>query len=259
MYWSRPLVSTLFALAGILVAALPLPAAAESRMALIIGNREYRHLPAVRTAVNDAQAIGAMLGRAGFAVTSVSNLTLADMRAQVSKFAAAFAASGPDTVALLFFVGQGLQSENENYLVPVDAEIKAPADVNLMSLPVRDLLSTLEPAKGRMLIIMLDAPRSNRFPPRVAAGTVFTPAAAPAGTIVTFSTAPGAGVVESTGRNSIYVTALLEAMKEPGLAIERGLKAVRTRVNALTGGRQVPWESSSITRSFSFFPAPTAR
>src|SRR5262249_7161090 len=146
MYFSRPLVSTLVALAGILVAALPLPAAAESRIALIIGNREYRHLPAVRTALNDAQAIGAMLARAGFAVTSVSNLTLAEMRAQVSKFSAAFAASGPDTVALLFFVGQGLQSEGENYLVPVDANITTPSDVNLMSVPVKDLLSALEPA-----------------------------------------------------------------------------------------------------------------
>jgi len=259
MYCSRPLVSTLFALAGILVAALPLPAAAESRIALIIGNREYRHLPPVRTAANDAQAVGAMLARAGFSVTSASNLTLAEMRTRVSQFSAAFAASGPDTVALLFFVGQGLQLEGENYLVPVDAQIKTPSDVNLMSLPVKDLLSELEPAKGRMLIIMLDAPRSYRFPPRKDAGSVFTPAAAPAGTIVTFSTAPGAGVVESTGRNSIYVTALLEAMKEPGLGIERGLKIVRTRVNALTGGRQVPWESSSITRTFSFFPAPTAR
>jgi uncharacterized caspase-like protein len=260
MYSSRPFVSTLFALAGILVAALPLPAAAESRIALIIGNREYRHLPAVRTAINDAQAIGAMLARAGFAVTSASNLTLAEMRARVSQFSAEFAASGPDTVALLFFAGQGLQSEGDNHLVPVDAQIKAPSDVNLMALPVKDLLSALQPAKGRMLIIMLDAPRSYPFPPpRRDAGSVFTIAAAPGGTVVTFSTAPGAGLVESKGRNSIYVTALLETMKEPRLAIERGLKIVRTRVNALTGGRQVPWESSSITRTFSFFPAPTAR
>ena len=255
----RPLVSTLFALAGILVAALPLPAAAESRMALVIGNREYRDLPAVRTALDDARAIGAMLARAGFAVTSASNLTLAEMRARVSQFSAAFAASGPDTVALLFFAGQGLQAEGDNYLVPVEAQIKAPSDVSLTALPVRDLMSALEPKRGRMLIIMLDAPRSQRFPARAEADSVFTTAAAPAGTIVTFSTGPGAGLVESTGQNSIYVTALLEAMKEPGLSIEQGLKIVRTRVNALTGGRQVPWESSSITRTFSFFPPPTAR
>ena len=64
MCYPRPLVSTLFALAGILVTALPLPAAAETRMALIFGNRDYRHLPPVKTAINDAQAMATMLKRA---------------------------------------------------------------------------------------------------------------------------------------------------------------------------------------------------
>ena len=53
------------------------PAQAEKRVALVLGNDQYPNLPAdqqLRKAVNDARAIGLTLGRLGFEVISGENL-----------------------------------------------------------------------------------------------------------------------------------------------------------------------------------------
>ena len=170
------------------------------------------------------------------------------------QFAAAVAASGPDTVALVFFAGHGLQMEGENYLLPVDARQDKPSDVSAQALALKDLLSALEPSQRRMLIVMLDASRENPFSRLSPIGKGLAIVDAPMASFVAYATAPGQGLAESNGPHSFYTTAILEAMKEPGLQIEQVFKKVRVRVNALSGGRQVPWESSSITRNFSFFP-----
>ena len=157
-------------LAGLMCLATPeFAAAAETRMALVIGNSTYQHLPARKTAVDDAKAIGTMLSSAGFAVTSASNVTDAEMRRHVREFAAAVAASGPDTVALVFFAGHGLQVEERDYLLPVDAREKTARDARALEVPaLENLESILASSQRRMLIVMIDASRSNPFRPRSA-------------------------------------------------------------------------------------------
>src|SRR3989442_10489455 len=48
---------------------------------------------------------------------------------------------------------------------------------------------------------------------------------------------------------------LLQAMLTPGLSIEQVFKQVRYGVVAETGGKQMPWESSSLLGDFAFVPA----
>ena len=230
--------------------------AAESRMALVIGNSAYQHLPALKTPVQDARAIGGLLSRAGFAVTSAANLTIPDMRERLRQFSAAFAASGPDTVALVFYAGHGMQVEHAYYLLPVDARLRERRDLRTQTLPFRDLMSALPVALNRIPIIILDTARSNPFAPQDRVRGVVE---APVGTIVAFATSPGQELIESKGANSLYTTALLEVMKEPGLGIELVFKKVRLRVLELSARRQTPSETSSLRRNFSFFPARPAR
>ena len=77
-------------------------------------------------------------------------------------------------------------------------------------------MSALPVALNRIPIIILDTARSNPFasPQDRVRGVV----EAPVGTIVAFATSPGEELIESKGANSFYTTALLEVMKEPGLA-----------------------------------------
>jgi hypothetical protein len=110
-----------------------------------------------------------------------------------------------------------------------------------------------------MRIVMLDACRNNPFPAlSQTAGhglaIVDTKAGAP-GSFISYSTSPGSEAEDGTGADSPYTTALLSVAKEPNLPIEEAFKRVRVAVSQATDGRQIPWESSSLTADFKFFPA----
>jgi uncharacterized caspase-like protein len=235
------------------------PASAESRVALVIGQSAYRAVPALPNAENDGKRMTELLTNAGFDVTAAPDQSQNEMRQTISDFAAKVAASGSDTVALVFYAGHGLQIDGENYLVPVDVDPKREADIPLQAVRLNDLLNTLGSLPTRMRIIMLDACRNNPFPAlNQTAGhglaIVDTKAGAP-GSFISYSTSPGSEAEDGNGADSPYTTALLSVAKEPNLPIEEAFKRVRVAVNQATDGRQIPWESSSLTADFKFFPA----
>jgi hypothetical protein len=197
-----------------------------------------------------------LLTDSGFEVTTASDLSQKEFNQKVGDFTAAIAARGPDTVALVFYAGHGLQIDGENYLVPVDVDPKREADIPLQAVRLNDVLNTLNSVPTRMRILLLDACRNNPFPAlNQTAGhglaLVDTKTGAP-GTFLSYSTSPGAEAEDGQGGDSPYTAALLTAARTPGLPIEQAFKQVRVAVNKATGGRQTPWESSSLTEDFKF-------
>ncbi|MGJ4893074.1 caspase family protein [Bradyrhizobium sp. HKCCYLRH3099] len=244
-------------LAGGLLAGLASAASAEtSRLALVIGQSSYRAVTPLPNPANDAKAMAKLLGDSGFEVTTAADLSQRDLNREVGDFAAKIAAKGPDTVALVFYAGHGLQIDGENYLVPVDVDPRREADIPLQAVRLNDVLNTLNSVPSRMRILMLDACRNNPFPSiNQNAGRglalVDTKTGAP-GTFLSYSTSPGAEAEDGNGANSPYTTALLQAAREPGVPIEQAFKRVRVAVNKATEGRQTPWDSSSLTEDFRF-------
>lgn len=233
--------------------------AAESRLALVIGQSAYRAVTPLPNPANDAKAMAQMLGDSGFEVLTASDLSQTEMREKVGEFAAKIAEKGPDTVALIFYAGHGVQVDGENFLIPVDLDPKREADIPLQAVRLNDILNTLTAVPSRMRIVLLDACRNNPFPAiNKTAGhglaIVDAKIGAP-GTFLSFSTSPGAEAEDGTGANSPYTTALVSVGREPGLPIEEAFKRVRLAVNKTTNGRQTPWDSSSLTDDFRFFPA----
>jgi uncharacterized caspase-like protein len=222
-------------------------AAAENRMALVIGQSAYRAVTPLPNPANDAKAMTQLLTDAGFDVVTASDLSQNELREKVSDFASRIAAKGPDTVALVFYAGHGIQIDGENFLVPVDVDPKREADVPLQSVRLNDLLNTLTSVPSKMRIVLLDACRNNPFPEiskTAGRGLAIVDAKFGAvGTFLSFSTSPGAEAEDGSGANSPYTTALLATAREPGLSIEDAFKRVRVSVNTTTGGRQTPWES----------------
>ncbi len=234
-------------------------ARAENRLALVIGESAYRTVTPLPNPANDARAMSDFLNDAGFEVTTADDLTRDEMNQKVGDFASAIAAKGPDTVALVFYAGHGLQIDGENYLVPVDVDPKREADIPLQAVRLNDVLNTLNSVPTRMRILLLDACRNNPFPAiNQTAGhglaMVDTRSGAP-GTFLSYSTSPGAEAEDGNGADSPYTTALLSAAREPGVPIEEAFKRVRVAVNKATDGRQTPWDSSSLTDDFRFVPA----
>lgn len=255
--WCRPL-GMLLGLTALLL--WPVCASAENRIALVIGNSAYKTVTALPNPANDAKAMTGLLTAAGFEVVSRPDLTQADMRRALRDFAADVAAKGPDTVALVFFAGHGLQIEGENYLVPIDARIERESDVAIEAVRLADVMSALASTPSRTRIVILDACRNNPFSSIVkTTGRGLAIVDAPSGSIVSYATAPGMEALDGAGDNSPFTAALVNVAKEPNLPIEQALKRIRLDVHKATEGRQTPWESSSLTSDFSFFGASSAK
>jgi Caspase domain len=235
-------------------------ALAENRVALVIGQSAYRTVPPLPNPANDAKVMAELLGSAGFEVTTASDVSQSEMRKAIGDFADTLTAKGPDTVALIYYAGHGLQVDGENFLLPVDVSALHEADIPLQGVRLNDLLNALGSVPSKIRIIMLDACRDNPFPAlekEVGRGLALVDTkAGAAGTFISFSTSPGAVAEDGSGVNSPYTSALLIAARERGLTLEQALKRVRLAVNKSTDGRQTPWDSSSLTTDFYFFPGP---
>ena len=151
-----------------------------------------------------------------------------------------------------------MQVDGENFLLPVDVSVLHETDVPLQGVRLNDLLNSLALIPSKTRIVMLDACRDNPFPElekSIGHGLALVETkAGSAGSFISFSTSPGSVAEDGAGADSPYTTALLAAAREPGLTIEEALKRVRVSVNQATDGRQTPWDSSSLTTDFYFFP-----
>jgi uncharacterized caspase-like protein len=230
-------------------------ALAENRVALVIGNSAYQAVTPLPNPANDAKAMTRFLSSAGFQVLQAPNLTQADMRKTLSNFASIVAEKGPDTIAVVFYAGHGLQVDGENYLVPVDARIGREADVPLQATRLGDVMNALASVRTKASFLFMDACRNNPFSEiNKTSGRGLAIVDAPNGTLVSYATAPGTEALDGDGENSPYTSALITIGQEPGLPIEQALKRVRVAVSDATNRQQFPWESSSLTGEFSFFP-----
>ncbi|MCK1321739.1 caspase family protein [Bradyrhizobium sp. 156] len=225
----------------------------EQRVALVIGNSNYQNAPQLANPDNDAESMAKFLNSAGFEVVAATDLTQNDMLRVVQDFSAKVSARGPNTVAMVYYAGHGVQLAGENYLVPVDAKVSSQTELVNNSVRLVDVMSTLETIPSRMRIVILDACRNNPFPNVNDAGRGLAIVDAPNGSIVGYSTAPGAEAQDGTGGHSPYTQAFLNVAREPNVPIEQLFKRVRLEVNQTTSGAQIPWESSSLTSDFTFF------
>ena len=198
---------------GLLLAAAGFAAAAaEKRVALVIGNAAYEHASRLANPVNDAADIGAALGRLGFAVTKLENAGKSAFERGLQTFARAAATS---EIALVFYAGHGIEIDQRNFLIPVDARLASDRDVEFEAVPL-DLVSRAVDSARELRLIVLDACRDNPFAAAMkrsgATRSIGRGLARvePAGeTLVAYAAKGGSVASDGEGRNSPYSTALL--------------------------------------------------
>ncbi|GHN02181.1 hypothetical protein WSM22_36700 [Cytophagales bacterium WSM2-2] len=227
----------------------------EKRYALVVGNSKYKHVSALRNPGNDATDMVVVLQKMNFEVISVVDATYMEIRSAFLKFNDKLMNGPPDhTVGLVYYSGHGLQSDGENYLVPVDATIEYKDDIPRECFPVqKTILGNMERSNSRMNILILDACRNNAFPRMTRTfGDGLAEMKGGKGSFIAYSTAPGSTASDGIGRNGLYTQELIKAIQLPGLSIEQVFKEVRINVLRLSGERQYTWDSSNITGEFYF-------
>lgn len=239
------------------------PARADTdRQALVIGMADYATIGHLENTANDARGVAATLDSIGFDVTLSIDATGAELRQQLDDFA--FRSETAD-LALIYFAGHGVEVAGENFMIPVDAQVRSNLDVQRQSVSLKQMLAAVDHARS-LRIVILDSCRDNPLGGAIDLARVETASAAttdearapggsgglaPAdpdrGTLVAFAAKDGQVALDGTGVHSPYATALMDKMVEPGLEISLMFRQVRDEVLAITGNLQEPHTYGSLT------------
>jgi hypothetical protein len=213
----------------ILAAALfaqAVPAHAAKRVALVIGNNDYRNVPKLQKAVNDARTMGDTLKQLGFAVMVAENQT----RQAFSQTLLAFDATiEPGDTAFFFFAGHGFEIAGQNYLLPTDVPVATEGQEELVrdaSILADRVVERLLRRGTRTAILVFDACRNNPFERRgtraVAGGGGLAPMMQlPEGVFSVFSAGPRQTALDrlsdsDDNPNSVFTRIFAKELLKPG-------------------------------------------
>jgi hypothetical protein len=245
--------------AAFLMCAGMIPAHAEKRVALVIGNSAYRSVAPLPNPASDAKLMSDTLSSLGFGIVGDGaqlDLDKAGFDDVLKKFGNALA--GAD-VAVFYYAGHGVETHGLNYLVPVDAHPENEADVFEQMVGISAVLDQMEKSGTRINLVLLDACRDNPLRDRGVRSATggLAQMRAPVGTLISFATQPRSVARDGDDGHSPYTSALAETMRRPGLGLFKTFNEVGLAVEKATGGEQLPWVSSSpINGNFYFTGKP---
>ena len=237
------------ALAGL---AVPPGLADGKRVALVTGNSTYRNVPTLPNPANDGADIAAALTRLGFAVTLVTNASFDQMRRGLIAFGRD--AAGAD-MAAVFFAGHGMEISGENWLIPVDAELKKDTDAANEAVSLRSVILQVSNTTSLGLVV-LDACRNNPFVAKMSRSLALRAVIGgglgriePVGNVlVAYAARDGTTALDGDGRNSPFTAALLHNIETPGVEVTFMLRNVRDDVMEVTRNEQQPFVYGSLSR-----------
>jgi hypothetical protein len=251
---------TLPALIGFLALLFAGPAAAEKRIALVVGNSAYQNITRLDNPRNDAVLMADTLLGLGFTLSggrAQLDLDKSALDIAVQNFGRQI--QGAD-VALFYYAGHGVQVNGSNYLVPVSANPTREADVDFQMVDVNLVLRQMQGSGTRLNMVILDACRNNPFGARGLRSSDggLAQMRAPEGTLISYATQPGSVAQDGSDGHSPYTKALATTIRQAGLDIFQTFNQVGLAVKRETGGSQQPWVSSSPIDGTFYFVAPAA-
>jgi uncharacterized caspase-like protein len=223
-----------------------------NRLALVISNSTYPDasspLPQI---TRDAEGLTNALRKNGFLVDVIDNATRPDMTRAIDHLGEQVHLN---SIVLVYFGGYGVQSDGQNYLIPVDAKIWSEEDVRRQGVSIDRLLSQLKTSGARVRLVVIEASSRNPYERRF---RTYSHGLAPMQTsenaIILSSAAPSQVVDGSDELQSQLMTALLTQM-DSSKGIEEVFNNTRDAVVTATQGQQIPAVSSTLTESVNLWP-----
>src|SRR2546423_5994316 len=222
------------------------------RVALVIGNADYRNASPLRNPINDAQDMRAILSSYGFELLGKDNCSLSEMKQLILDFSRRL--NGGEDVGLFYYAGHGIQVDGRNYLIPVEANIQSEQQVEFEAIDVGRVINEMNAAGNAINIVILDACRKNPFARswRRSAADGLAPLDPPRGMLIAFATLPNRVADDGMGRNGVFTSELLKQLRTPGLELEELFRRVRKSVDEASGKQQIPLVTSTIIGDFYF-------
>src|SRR5262249_38394900 len=224
-------------------------------------NSAYQTAPELANPVNDANDVAASLRRLGFSVHLLNNATFEDMRKGLRDFSAD--AQQAD-ISTIYFAGHGVEIRNENWLVPVDAQLRMDIDASHEAISLSSIVPIVSNSK-KLGLIILDACRDNPFiasvqstSSRSLGGRGLAPVDPPGSVLIIFSAKHGTSAGDGIGPNSPFTPAPLKNLETPGLEGNYLFRNVHDDVLTATGQQQEPYVYGSMSKDPIYLAAPQA-
>lgn len=216
-----------------------------NRVALLVANSRYpdANAPLVQP-INDGRALSTALRNDGFDVELVEDASREDLVRAVARLKDKVRS---DTVVMVYFGGFGVQSDGESFMIPVDATIWKESDVRRDGISIESVLGEIKERGARAKLVVVDASRRNPYERRFRNySRGLAPINAPDNALVMTSVPPDKVVDDTSNKNSLLVTELLDNMNSPAGTAEKVFNRTRVNVSRATEGVQVPSVSSSL-------------
>jgi len=228
------------------------------RKALLIGNGEYsalRHLPFISKGL---QHVAESLGKTGFEVTSLDNITANNLSAQIKHFIDELESGD---VFLFYYSGYAVQAsvdgQSGNYLLPTDFDpvpVRSKKAVfDDFAYPIKELYKASH-QKLRLMIIIVDAPWivDLNLTEILGDGLMFPALPEDGENVVAFAATPDVAVeVPSDGGESLFSGAFANGILQP-LELMKLLSDIQGKVKDASNQQQQPVYFPNVRQTFYF-------
>lgn len=216
----------------------------KKRLALVIGNSEYKHTSYLDNAVGDAILIKDKLKDLGFDVITCYDGNLEEMNNSLNDFCNR-AANDHYDIAFFYYAGHGVQSKDnaQLFLLPIDIKKDDHVIKNncFSALNVRDDMKEL----GCTSIMFFDACRIDED---IRGKNSKNYSMDPDGTFIAFSTSNGDGAYDkiNNSTNGPFASAITKYIGIPGLTLAGAMDYIAQEVSRKTSNYQRPTYNNGL-------------
>jgi hypothetical protein len=209
---------------------------AERRIALVIGNNDYRYVTGLNNAVADARAMKRELEERGFQVVYRENAARRVMNDAIEEFLGKLST---DAIGMVYFSGHGVQINSANFLIPTDLQAEKESDVAYDGIELGKLLDRMAQVQPRFSLVVIDACRDNPFRgsgKSIGSSKGLAPPISNAeGVMVVYAAGANQQALDrlsarDTDPNGLFTREFIKALRKPGLNVQDMISEVKLAV-----------------------------
>jgi TPR repeat protein len=228
--------------------------AGGKRVALVVGNGAYQSVPQLPNPKNDATLVAGALRKQGFEVVTAIDLTKQQLESAVEQYARSL--NGAE-ISLFYYSGHGIEVGGENRIIPVDATLSAPEELETQTYSLQTIMLQMQ-SNSKAQLIYMDACRDNPFSDRKfltgvdeaekPAGKGLAEQKGAVGSLIAYATEPGKVALDGKGANSPFTEAVIKHSFSQGTDVQNALMKVTEEVWTATNQEQRPWVNSTLIK-----------
>lgn len=226
----------------------------KKRVALVIGNKDYKHLNILGNPVNDADAVRKQLNDMGYDVLPIQNATKDEIEQRLCEFENMAVNSD---VALFYYAGHGVSTQNgANYMIPIDCgNLNNDQDIESQCVQMSYVLRHLRDAKCKIKLMLLDNCREKverNYPVQInyQSANIFNGKSS--NEFVIYATCNESVASDGDNQHSPFAEAVLSAWKTPKIGIYPFSIYVNKQVSEKTSDAQNSMFVGSLISDFHF-------